>query len=71
MYTATKLPPERTSLSGAALSQTHTMLVLVTSAEKRAAIRAWRAGKRLPIAELQPAGGLTVLMDAAAAGAPE
>ena len=71
VHAAPKPPPQRISLSRTALSQTRALLVLVTGVEKRFAIRAWRTGVPLPIAELQPACGVTVLMDAAAAGAPD
>jgi 6-phosphogluconolactonase len=61
-----KPPPERISLNHIALRQTHEMLVLVTGAGKRDAVRRWRAGESLPVAALQCDAGVDVLIDAAA-----
>lgn len=69
VHRAPKPPPERITLSTTCLSKARSLLVLVTGARKRIAVQRWQAGEALPIARLQPAGGLTVLMDTAVAGA--
>lgn len=68
VHQAPKPPPERISLSAACLSETRALLVLVTGETKRMAVQGWQAGLALPIARLHPHRGLTVLLDAAAAG---
>lgn len=65
---APKPPPERISLSARRLSRAREVLFLVTGEGKREAVARWRRGERLPAAAIRPAGGVTVLLDAAAAG---
>lgn len=60
---APKPPPERISLSYTGLAKTRNMLVLVTGTGKRSAIRRWRAGESLPVAYLECAAGVDVLLD--------
>lgn len=64
---APKPPPERVSLSFAALASCREMLVLVTGAGKRDALSAWRRGADLPVARAA-AVGARVLCDRDAAG---
>lgn len=64
---APKPPPARISLNFAALCQTRELLLLVTGASKRNAVRRWRAGEALPVASLECATGIDVLVDADAA----
>jgi len=66
VFNAPKPPPERVSLSVSALGNTHELLFLVTGASKRAAVAAWRRGENLPIAQIPPVAGATVLIDRAA-----
>jgi 6-phosphogluconolactonase len=66
IYNAPKPPPKRISLSVSALSKTQELLVLVTGAGKQEAVAAWRRGEHLPIAQIKPAAGATVLIDRAA-----
>ena len=49
---APKPPAERVTLSVAALQNSHAMLVLVTGANKAAAVQQWRDGIDLPIAQV-------------------
>lgn len=70
VHGAPKSPADRVSLGVSALADCRRMLVLVTGAGKREALRAWRAGADLPVARVARAGGARVLMDAAAAGDP-
>jgi 6-phosphogluconolactonase len=66
IYNAPKPPLERISLSVSALSNTQELLFLITGAEKQKAVSAWRSGENLPIAQIKPAVGATVLIDKAA-----
>jgi 6-phosphogluconolactonase len=63
---APKPPPGRVSLSARALGQARGVLVLACGAEKREAVRRWRAGDELPIARIRGINGLDVLLDAPA-----
>lgn len=63
---APKPPPERISLNISALRQTREMLLLVTGAGKSAAVHHWRNGEPLPVASLECAAGIDVLIDQAA-----
>ena len=56
VHGAPKPPPERVSLGVAALQRTSRLLFLVTGADKRDAVRRWRSGEELPVAEV---AGLT------------
>ncbi|AGA89279.1 6-phosphogluconolactonase [Thioflavicoccus mobilis 8321] len=69
IHQAPKPPPERVSLTPAAFAGAEAILVLITGAAKRDAVRAWRAGADLPIARAAAAGPSLVLIDAAAWGA--
>jgi len=63
VFNAPKPPPERVSLSVAALCNTSELLCLVTGATKREAVARWQRGENLPISQIHPA---TVLIDRAA-----
>ena len=65
---APKPPPERISLNFTALRQTREMLLLVTGAGKRQAVRQWRNGDPLPVASLECDAGIDVLIDRDATG---
>jgi len=60
---APKPPPDRISLSYTGLAETLNMLVLVTGSGKRPAVARWRAGESLPVANLECAAGVDVLLD--------
>lgn len=60
---APKPPAERVSLSARRLSATRSALFLVAGAAKGAAVGAWRAGRDLPAAAIQPRGGVDVLVE--------
>jgi 6-phosphogluconolactonase len=68
VFNAPKPPLERVSLSRASLCNTKELLFLVTGAGKQEAVKAWRHGKDLPIAQIRPTNGGTVLIDKAAYG---
>lgn len=63
---APKPPPERISLSAAALGRARRVLVLVTGRDKRAAVARWKSGQPLPVAAIAPLERLDVLLDTAA-----
>lgn len=67
VFDAPKPPPERVSLSVAALQACRQQLVLVTGASKAAALAQWRGGANLPIA-LAVRADACLLVDAAAYG---
>ncbi len=65
---APKPPPERVSLSVARLARARRVLFLVTGADKRQAVAAWKGGADLPAARITPAAGVDVWFDRAADG---
>jgi len=65
VHDAPKPPPERVTLSAARLSRARQVLFLVTGADKRAAVTAWRAGADIPARAIS--GNVQVLLDAEAA----
>ena len=67
VFDAPKAPPQRISLSAAALSNAAKVVVLVCGAGKRDAVRGWRNGVSLPITMVKPVSGVDVLLDEAAA----
>jgi len=66
VHNAPKPPSDRVSLSASALSEAREILILVTGTGKQAAIQGWRAGERLPIAEIVGSTSVDVLLDKAA-----
>jgi len=65
VHDAPKPPSERVTLSAARLSRARQVLFLVTGADKRAAVMAWRAGADIPARAIS--GNVQVLLDAEAA----
>lgn len=63
---APKPPPERVSLSAARLSRARKVMFLVAGAAKREAVARWQAGEKIPASAIAPAGGVEVLVEAAA-----
>ena len=63
VYDAPKPPSQRVSLNYAALAETGSLLVLVTGAGKRDAVRQWRGSQPLPVSRLECPGGIDVLLD--------
>ncbi len=66
VHEAPKPPPDRISLTPRALCQSEQILLLITGAGKREAVRRWREGEDLPVAGLQCSNGIDVLIDRAA-----
>lgn len=62
-----KPPPERVTLSAARFGRARRVVFLVTGADKRAALAAWRDGAELPPARLAHLVPVEVLADVAAA----
>lgn len=63
VFKAPKPPPERVTLSAAALSNTQNLLILVSGKSKREAIHRWRKGENLPVSQIKAIGKKTVLLD--------
>ena len=68
VYQAPKPPPERVSLSSAALGEARRILILVSGLGKREAVHRWRSGEALPVAGIQGPAGVDVLIDRDADG---
>jgi len=66
VYNAPKPPPDRVSMSAQALSEAREVLVIATGTGKQDAIKAWQAGKPVPVAEIGGPATVDVLMDKAA-----
>jgi len=60
---APKPPPQRVSLSPSSLRACRQMLVLVSGEGKEAAVRAWRAGETLPVAQVADLPQARVLVE--------
>lgn len=63
VWQAPKPPAKRVTLSAAALSESRSLLLLVSGPQKRQALAAWKRGEALPISTLQPSGRWTVIYD--------
>jgi len=61
IYNSPKAPPERISISAAALSDAEQVIFLI-SAGKDQALQAWKEGEDLPIATIQPKTPVDVLL---------
>jgi 6-phosphogluconolactonase len=68
VHESPKPPPDRVSLTPAALADCRKMLILVTGVGKAEAIERWRSGEALPVAQVAAAAPSTVYIDRAAAG---
>jgi 6-phosphogluconolactonase len=66
VHDAPKPPPDRVSLTPSALCRTRRMLLIVTGASKRDALRRWQNGEGLPVARIAVGGNALMLLDAAA-----
>ena len=66
VHDAPKPPPDRVSLSAAALSDADSVLVLVTGAGKYDAVQRWQQGEDLPITHVHGRDGMDVYLDPAA-----
>jgi 6-phosphogluconolactonase len=70
VHGAPKPPPDRVSLSLEALNDAREVIILVTGAGKREAVKRWRAGEDLPVAGIRGRSGVAVLLDREAAPLP-
>lgn len=68
VHDAPKPPPDRVSLTPAALCRSDRILLLITGSSKRDALARWEAGEDLPVARVAAGGNSVVLLDRAAAG---
>ena len=64
---APKPPSDRVSMSTSSLSQTRTLLRIITGASKSDSINLWQKGKDLPIAAITSIGDDIILLDQSAA----
>lgn len=69
VHEAPKPPPDRVSLTSAALGRSRLILVLITGAGKRDALQRWQAGEQLPIARVVGGAHSIALVDREAAQA--
>lgn len=69
VHDAPKPPSDRVSLTPRALVRSTKLLILVTGEAKGGAMRAWRDGAALPVAEVAAAANSQVFIDQAAAEA--
>lgn len=63
VHDAPKAPPQRVTLSAARLSRARCVLFLVTGSPKQSAVDAWRSGRDIPAAAIQPPAGVDVLLE--------
>lgn len=63
VYESPKPPPERVSMSAKALSNTQTLLFLITGTSKQQAVKQWRSGENLPVASINPAYPVDIYID--------
>ncbi|MGZ8185478.1 MAG: 6-phosphogluconolactonase [Methylobacter sp.] len=66
VYNAPKPPPNRVSLSAKALSSTEQLIFLSTGASKQDAVKNWRLGHNLPVADIVPENPIDIYIDRAA-----
>lgn len=66
VYNSPKPPPERVSISANALSNSRQVIFLITGSNKQAAVKAWRAGEALPVANIVMDNPVDVFADSAA-----
>ena len=71
VHNSPKPPLDRVTMSVRALSDAQEVLVLATGEGKQDAIKAWKAGKPVPISEIGGPAPVDVLMDKAAVGKSE
>ncbi len=67
IYHSPKPPAERVTLSTKALSNTQNLFFLIQGANKREALKQWRDGEDLPVANVNALRHLVVFLDDAAA----
>lgn len=65
IYDSPKPPPERVSLSAYRLGAARLVMFLVSGNSKRQAVKDWRNGVTIPAAEIAPANGVDVYIEAA------
>ena len=68
VHNSPKPPSDRVSLSAKVLSEAKEVLFLVSGAGKKEAFKQWQQGEDLPVAQIQPEGGVKIYADNAALG---
>lgn len=67
VYNSPKPPPKRVSISAKALGDARQVIFLITGKNKQEAVKLWRSGHELPVAQI-PSDHRTVLIDTDAMG---
>jgi len=62
VYNAPKAPPERVSISKKSILESEEVLILVTGASKKIAVQQWQKGQDLPVAQIQAAHHVNILI---------
>jgi 6-phosphogluconolactonase len=68
VFDAPKPPPHRVTMSARRFSRTAEAIFMVAGAEKRDAVRRWRAGESIPARAIVPKAGVDVFVEAASLG---
>jgi 6-phosphogluconolactonase len=63
VFSASKPPPQRVTLSAARLSRARQVLFLITGKAKRDAVTQWVAGADIPARAIRPKAGVDVLLE--------
>lgn len=63
VYNSPKPPPERVSISAKALGDSKGIIFLITGANKREMVKAWRSGQDLPVAAIVSENPLDIYID--------
>jgi len=63
VYNSPKPPSERVSISAKALSDTRQLVFLITGKNKQEAVKEWRMGQDLPVANITPESPVDIYID--------
>ncbi|RIZ66069.1 MAG: 6-phosphogluconolactonase [Methylococcales bacterium] len=63
VYNSPKPPPERVSISAKGLSDSAQVIFLITGKNKQEAVKSWRLGEDLPVADIIPKSAVDIYID--------
>ena len=63
VYNSPKPPPERVSISAKGLSDSAQVIFLITGKNKQEAVKSWRLGEDLPVADIIPKIAVDIYID--------
>jgi len=63
VYNSPKPPPERVSISAKGLSDSAQVIFLITGKNKQEAVKSWRLGEDLPVADIIPNSAVDIYID--------